>query len=414
MGTPEDITYEVRDTVIDGRRAVELHPSVQSESFFSKEKTKYLTGSRGGSVFYTRAEREILSTVSEAWSPYFEDSDGNERENDVGMSIIDNPFAMYTAKDLMQQFSKQRIRYGTVLFVFSRDNQHQLQIIDGSKIEEIKFADGVPSVATITTGTNQNIDIRLSGTVGDVDGARYGAVYIESNLLSGWSDTSFKPVDMTSKLNVLFNLESNLRIAMLAKTLNANQPSYAVIFDNDVPDTSIQEFKKSMQDQSASQIGFALAMKRADIRPLTNDDLSAEYMNALRDVQRQIFMHLGMPSELLEIGGGSVSALLYRSILTMFYKSSIDPNIDAFTRMWNTSIDGMLDVNPEGVKLAFRETMPVDLEQKIRNLRALLDGDVITINEFRADIGRDEAEEGEGADAHSFQHLGRTPGIPEM
>lgn len=372
-------------------------------NYYGKDKQKYLTGDYTSSVFYNRALDQILNSVATSWKPVFRNkSDDEMAENEEGMEMLLAPFNNYTSADFIQQFTKQKRNYKCVLIwimpysgndIGMPGRRYEFQIYNSANIEEVLFVDGRPVVARIKTREQEIEDIPLN----QYSDNGFGVVHIDATVLDGWSGDIFRPDPIFDRLEPLFQLENALRIGMITKALNANQPSYAFKFDPEAHEDQIEEFQKRLTQSSGSDVGLGIVLQNAEVDNLSNDEISEDYVKTLQDVQRQIFIEMNLPTNFLDVT--SASKVLYQAVLANFYTTAIEPPIQAFTELWNNDIDPLIDINGESY-LSYENTQPTDPQQIAETVTMLKEASIISPNEARKELSYESID---GGDVFGFQ-----------
>ena len=367
------------------------------QALFSIDKKKYLTANSTTSVFYNRALDQILNTVATSWKPVFRSKANDEtQENTAGMEILLAPFHNYTPADFIQQFTKQKRLYKCVLLWImpytgdgagEQGKRYEIQIIDSGSIEQVLFEDGRPTIAKV------NIDGRVDElTLNEYSENGFGVIHIDSTVLSGWSSTKFRPVSIHERLDPLFQLENSIRLAMITKSLNANQPSYAFKFDPEAPTEQVEEFRKQLAQSSGSDVGLGVVLQYADVEELSNSEIPESYMTTLQDVQRQIFIEMNLPTNFLDVT--AASKVLYQAVLANFYTTAIEPPIQAFTELWNNDVDPLIDINGD-TYLSYENTQPTDPQQIAETMVMLKEAGIVNQNEARKELSYESVPGGD-------------------
>ena len=366
--------------------------SLDWSAFTEKERSKF-HHSLYDSVFFTSAMEEKMNMIASSWDPYFVNASGEETEHEVGMTILNAPYGVYTKDDLIAQFTKQRTLYGVALIDLTAGiDSFDQNILDGSSIEKLIVNGGIITTAKILDkqGSSKAISIGVEGI-----GEGTAVVSLKQNVLEGWSNSEIYPLRAENKLKPLVEAEIALTNAILSSAVNTYSPNNAFIFDPDVSKQDIQDYENMLRDK-AGEPQSQIMLKKVTIQPLTQHVKAQDLIDNLKEVRKNIMLAIGIPADVFQISTSS-SSILYQAVLSNLHKTVVEPEISSYTELWNTQINDMTEINKgiEGdVELRYKPTQPETIAETVRRLRELVDGNILIPNEARSELAYEELPDG--------------------
>lgn len=354
---------------------------------FTSHQVARMSNSLFSSNYFSYARGFITSVVGEAWEPYLTDRQGTEVDRPDLLEVIKNPFRSFTDKDLIQQFVLQRKMYGLCLInlIQSENGTLEQQIINGAAIREIKIIDG-KRVAAVAQSNGEDKLIHLDED--PREDILVGALSVNQNILSGWDSDSIPKDNVPARIQMLIDTEIALQSSGYSLATEISDPRNAYLFTNNEDE---KRFSNQLEDMKGG-VASNVCLTNAEVQTLSSNTAPKDLIEFSDYVKRAILESFGIDNSVYEITSAA-SKVLYDAVITNFYASTIDPELQAYVDLWNRDINDIFGIT-DGYELRFRDTLPENINEVSERLARLVNSNIFRPNDAREELNKEPVEEG--------------------